>query len=171
MRTARGSSTKLPSPRALVGIADDLLRHFVAVAAGSYRRTVAAAAVIRDADGRTLLVEPGYRERRWDLPGGRIARTESFEEGLVREVREETGLEVRVGRLLVVDTKRKHRVVLIFEAEVVGGEERARPAEIRRLGWFPADRLPEGTDEITRSRVELAERAVTDGGTALHLCP
>ncbi len=41
-----------------------------------------------------------YRPGHWDLPGGHLALGESFEQCLVREVAEETGLEVEVERLL-----------------------------------------------------------------------
>ncbi len=47
---------------------------------------------------------------------------EAVPEGLIREVREETGLEVEVGRLVGLYSKpQKHEVVLTFEARVVGG--------------------------------------------------
>jgi 8-oxo-dGTP diphosphatase len=41
-----------------------------------------------------------YKPGHWDLPGGHLAYTESFEECLRREVQEETGLEVEIGCLL-----------------------------------------------------------------------
>ncbi|MCA1218528.1 NUDIX domain-containing protein [Streptomyces sp. 8L] len=61
-----------------------------------------ADALIRDAEGRVLLVDPTYKDG-WDLPGGML-EDEEPEAGMVREVREELGLDVRAGRLLVVDT-------------------------------------------------------------------
>jgi 8-oxo-dGTP diphosphatase len=56
-------------------------------------------AVIRDAAGRLLLIRRGHDPHRglWSLPGGRIEAGESPEEAVVREVREETGLEVVAG--------------------------------------------------------------------------
>lgn len=57
-------------------------------------------AVVRDADGRLLLVrranEPG--RGRWSLPGGRVQPGESDEQAVARELAEETGLAVSVGR-------------------------------------------------------------------------
>ena len=129
---------------------------------------MAAGAVIRDADGRILLVEPGYRLRRWDLPGGRLVKGESFEDGLVREVHEETGLDVRVGPLRAVDAIRPHRVVLIFEAEVVGGRERTQPGGIRSMRWFPPDGLPELVD-VVRARLDAVAAAIDEGGSARYL--
>jgi len=59
-------------------------------------------AVVHDAAGRLLLVRRGRppAQGRWSLPGGRVGPGESDEAAVVRELREETGLAVSVGRLL-----------------------------------------------------------------------
>jgi 8-oxo-dGTP diphosphatase len=56
-------------------------------------------AVVHDGAGRLLLVQRGHdpHRGRWSLPGGRIETGESPEQAVVREVREETGLEVLPG--------------------------------------------------------------------------
>jgi 8-oxo-dGTP diphosphatase len=56
-------------------------------------------AVVRDDAGRLLLICRGHEPSRglWSLPGGRVEPGETLEAAVVREVREETGLEVRVG--------------------------------------------------------------------------
>ncbi len=61
-----------------------------------------AAAIIRDADGRLLIVNPTYKDG-WELPGGIVEANESPRDGCARELREEIGLDVSVGRMLVVD--------------------------------------------------------------------
>ncbi|MCI2423574.1 NUDIX hydrolase [Saccharopolyspora sp. K220] len=62
----------------------------------------AAGALIQDAAGRVLLVHPLEREC-WEIPGGVVERDESPPEAAERELLEELGLALRVGRLLVVD--------------------------------------------------------------------
>ena len=59
-------------------------------------------AVIRDDEGRLLLIKRGHEPGAglWSLPGGRIEPGETGTQALVREMREETGLTVKVGRLL-----------------------------------------------------------------------
>jgi 8-oxo-dGTP diphosphatase len=59
-------------------------------------------AVIRDDAGRLLMILRGHDPGRglWSIPGGRIEPGETPEQAVVREVREETGLEVSCGPLL-----------------------------------------------------------------------
>jgi ADP-ribose pyrophosphatase YjhB (NUDIX family) len=58
--------------------------------------------LITDPDGRILLVKPNYRPG-WNVPGGVLEADERPEAACAREVREEVGLSVRPGRLLVLD--------------------------------------------------------------------
>jgi 8-oxo-dGTP diphosphatase len=66
------------------------------------RRLPCVGAVIKDQAGRMLLILRGHDPGKglWSIPGGRIEPGETDEEALIREVREETGLEVTCGRLL-----------------------------------------------------------------------
>ena len=64
-------------------------------------RRLAAEALIRDPDGRVLLVEPNYKSD-WTVPGGTVEAGEDPRTGCFREVVEEVGLHLPEGRLLVV---------------------------------------------------------------------
>jgi 8-oxo-dGTP diphosphatase len=61
-----------------------------------------AGAIIRDDHGRLLLVKRGHEPGMglWSVPGGRIEPGESDTDALVRELREETGLIVKPGKLI-----------------------------------------------------------------------
>ena len=63
---------------------------------------VAAGGLITDPLGRVLLVKPNYRDR-WTIPGGICELAESPQDGCGRELAEELGLPIAVGRLLAVD--------------------------------------------------------------------
>lgn len=85
-------------------------------------------------EGKVLLVgnDYGRPELIWSLPGGRLEPGEQYHEGVVREVREETGLEVRAGDLLyTVDARtvidRRHFMTCVFEVFLSdpGGSEPA----------------------------------------------
>jgi 8-oxo-dGTP diphosphatase len=65
-------------------------------------RVPCVGAVIKDSSGRILLIQRGHDPGKglWSVPGGRIEAGESDQQAVVREVREETDLEVSCGPLL-----------------------------------------------------------------------
>jgi ADP-ribose pyrophosphatase YjhB (NUDIX family) len=63
---------------------------------------VAAGGLITDASGRVLLVKPNYRDL-WSLPGGICEHGEPPQAGCARELAEELGMDIPVGRLLATD--------------------------------------------------------------------
>src|SRR4051812_12924157 len=74
------------------------------------RPIVGVGAVIVDHHGRVVIVKRSHEPLKgeWSLPGGTVEVGETLAEALVREVREETGLDVAVGPLIEV-LDRVHR--------------------------------------------------------------
>jgi ADP-ribose pyrophosphatase YjhB (NUDIX family) len=102
-------------------------------------------AVIKDEAGRMLLILRGHDPGKglWSIPGGRIERGESDEEAVIREVREETGLEVICGRLLGAVERSGGPQAIIeirdYKAVVVGGEIAAGDDAADACWTSPAD--------------------------------
>lgn len=108
---------------------------------GRYRRTEGAHILAVDAEGRILVVRTTYLGPGWMLPGGRLERGETPHDGAVRETREETGLEVAVDRLLLVDARPRHDVSFVFGGRVTGGELEPQFGEIAEVGWLHRDEI------------------------------
>jgi 8-oxo-dGTP diphosphatase len=110
------------------------------------RRIPCAGAVIKDDTGRILLILRGHDPGKglWSIPGGRIEPGETDDEAVVREVREETGLEVTCGRLLgsVERPGQAGDVVEIrdYTAVLVGGELAAGD-DAADARWVTPDQL------------------------------
>jgi 8-oxo-dGTP pyrophosphatase MutT (NUDIX family) len=66
------------------------------------RHIAGAGAIFHGIDGKVLLVKPSYRDT-WEIPGGGLEHGEYPFQAAAREVKEETGLDLRPGRLLAVD--------------------------------------------------------------------
>jgi 8-oxo-dGTP diphosphatase len=99
--------------------------------------------------GKVLLVRRGREPAKgaMALPGGIVEYGERLEDCVVREVREETGLETRVVRLIGVFSEpgrdpRGHFVSALYELERTGGELMAGD-DAAETGFYPLDRLPQ----------------------------
>jgi ADP-ribose pyrophosphatase YjhB (NUDIX family) len=87
---------------------------------------VAAGTLFLDDAGRVLLVRPTYKPD-WDIPGGYVESGESPRDACVREIYEELGLRVEVGRLLSVDwaphPDEGDKVLFIFDGGRLGPDQ------------------------------------------------
>jgi ADP-ribose pyrophosphatase YjhB (NUDIX family) len=130
---------------------------------GRYRRTEGAHVLVRDGEGRILVVRTTYLGPGWMLPGGRVERSETPHAAAVRETREETGIEVRLERLLLVDAHRRQNVSFIYAATAVGGTLAPQFAEIAETGWVSRDEIASTSWRLDRLLSYLDE---AEGGIA-----
>ena len=104
---------------------------------------VFAAAVIFNADKKILLVKLTYqRFHPWGLPGGSLDYSETPEDGVIREVREETGLEVGIEKLLLVKSWRPDKVGLYYLCKIKAGTFQPSD-EVSEYGYFSMADLPD----------------------------
>ena len=110
-----------------------------------------AGIVVFDEQGRVLLQKRSRTSELWGFPGGIMELGESAEEAAIREVREETGLEVKIDAMLGVYTKYYHvypngdqaqAIMIIFKGSVVAGELVVDGKETFDLAFFELDNVP-----------------------------
>ncbi|WP_239166360.1 NUDIX domain-containing protein [Actinoplanes italicus] len=138
------------------------------------RKRIGAGVLLRDQRERVLLVEPTYKSH-WEVPGGCVEADESPRAAAGRELREELGLSVPVGRLLVTDwvparDGRTEGLMLIFDGGVLSAEETAGirvPAEeLRGWAWCTAAEAGERLLPLLARRIAAAVRVLPAGGCA-----
>ena len=120
-------------------------------------------------DGRVLLARRAEQpfEGRWDIPGGFLEEGEDPIDGLRRELKEETGLEVEPERFLGVwmdryggDSTAEATLNLYWTVRIVAGDP--EPADdVSELCWFDRDALP-SPDELAFENVPLVLAAWRD---------
>jgi ADP-ribose pyrophosphatase YjhB (NUDIX family) len=133
---------------------------------------LAVGAVIEDEKGRVLLVKHvpergGFWQGKWICPGGRLNLGESIEQGIKREVREETGLEINLTTPLVpfervVKDKGQtmlHVVYIDCLAKLAGGELKVG-SDVGEAVWARREEIPQLWEELhddTKRLLEIAK--------------
>ncbi|MCX8176381.1 MAG: NUDIX hydrolase [Candidatus Bathyarchaeota archaeon] len=135
------------------------------------KRPIVASSALVEKNGKILLVKrrfqphPGW----WALPGGVVEYGETVEETAIREIKEETGLNIEVKKLLgVYDLMVKNEfsgeiekqyTIVCFVCECKSGEEKLKPNyEVLDVRWFN----PEDAKKL--QLVSTTRRALEDAG-------
>ena len=119
--------------------------------------TIGAFAVIFDPQGlgRVLLCHRRDMDL-WNLPGGGLEGNELPTEAVLREVREETGLEVEIERLVGVYGKNDKDLVFTFECRVTGGQL-STSDESDEYGYFAVEQIPPNINPKHVERIRDAQ--------------
>ena len=126
--------------------------------------------ILLSTENKILLVRESA-DGRWSLPGGWGDVGFTPKEVVVKEFKEETGLEVTAEKLLAVFDKKMHPhppqpfyvYKMVFLCSCRGGEI-VPGFDVRDVAYFSIDALPElSEDRILRSQLETLHRRITDG--------
>ena len=126
---------------------------------------VVSAGVVEN--GRVLMVQEGKAHCRgmWGLPGGRVEDGERLDDAIIRELREETGLDVRIAgitRVLRYTSQMGYHTLRVnFLAERVGGSLVVDGSEIIDARWMTYDEIAALADNELRT-VAIARQVVED---------
>jgi 8-oxo-dGTP diphosphatase len=121
--------------------------------------TIGAFAIIFDEQGQVLLCHRRDMDL-WNLPGGGMENSELPTDAVIREAREETGLEVVIERLVGVYGKPdKEELVFAFTCRIVGGQL-SEMDESDACRYFSLEAIPINTPP---KHVERIQDALVDG--------
>lgn len=118
--------------------------------------------IVLDSDQRMLMVKE-VAEQKWAVPGGWVDIFETVKEAAIKEVKQETGLDVSIVRLLAVLQRERYKdyptlvseVVHYFYARVDSGV--LTPShETDEVAWFPLNQLPELSKKTTKEEISRA---------------
>jgi 8-oxo-dGTP pyrophosphatase MutT (NUDIX family) len=139
------------------------------------KHIVGAGVILHDPDGRVLLVKPAYRQDTWEIPGGGAEHGEFPSDTACREVQEELGLDLHLGRLLVVDlvpalpTGQPALLNFLFDGGILTSEQaaliRLDDAEIATWRWTGPDDWDELLAAHLARRVRACAKALSTGHT------
>jgi 8-oxo-dGTP diphosphatase len=116
------------------------------------RHSVSVAGAVVNDDGRVLAIRR-QDNGHWEPPGGVLELDETIEQGLVREIREETGLTITPERLTGVYKNMERGIVaLVFRCSVANGTATAT-REATEIAWLTNDQIRERMDEAYAVRM------------------
>lgn len=119
--------------------------------------TIGVFANILNEDGQILCVQRNYAPYGWTVPGGRLEDGESPEDGVIREVLEETGYRVIVENLVgIYSAPFKSDLVIYFACKILTREVWQPDSEIAAADFFPVQNLPSPMKNNTRIRIQDA---------------
>lgn len=106
--------------------------------------TIGVFGIIFDKQGRVLLVHRKDYDL-WNLPGGRLESGEAPWDGAIREIKEETGFEVEVIKLVGVSSKfNKDDIVFSFLCKIISGQA-TLSRESDKIEYFEINKIPKNT--------------------------
>ncbi|MFC1646999.1 NUDIX domain-containing protein [Patescibacteria group bacterium] len=109
--------------------------------------------------------QTGYEDGKYSLPAGHVEEEETLTENLVREVKEEVGLDIKKydAKLAHVMHRRHNdiRVDYFFTvSKWVGNPKNCEPDKCDDVSWFPINKLPENTVVYIRHAIECWQKGI-----------
>ena len=118
------------------------------------KHIVSAAVIVLNEQNEILLIK-GPR-RGWEMPGGQVEEGESFTDAAVREVKEESGVDIEITKFCGIFQNINDSICnTLFLGKPIGGELTTTP-EALEVGYFPIEQALEMvTWKNFRERIEL----------------
>ena len=142
------------------------------------KKRMGSGALIFNQRGELLLLEPSYKPT-WEIPGGVVEANESPFVCCQREIKEELGLSLTVGRLLCIDYNpstqtRLESLMFIFDGGILSDPQieaiELQASELLSYRFFTMDQLPTNLSPTLRSRITKAwKNRLSNDDQAIYL--
>lgn len=125
---------------------------------------VGVAAVIVKNDKVLLLRRKDSSE--WCAPGGKVELNEKSKDAAVRELKEETGIDIKIKKFLTLTetfNNNMHWLSIFYTADIAKGEPRVmEPEEHDCIGWFPLNALPDKQFLPSKLAMEFYKKTINN---------
>lgn len=116
---------------------------------------------IIEKDGKYLLVQEAKKKcyKKWNFPAGHLEFNESLEQGAIREVKEETGCDVKLNGVCYIANRILDNdlfVMIVFSCELINENISFNENEILDVKWFEYDKVIDMSNELRGSYVKKA---------------
>ena len=125
---------------------------------------VGCGALIINENNETLLVKRGFNSKNqvgvWSKPGGAVEFEEKVEDAVIREIKEELGVDIELIKFLgftnhIIKSENQHWTSFNYLAKIVKGEPQIlEPDKIEEIKWFSFDDLPENLSQTTSEPIQ-----------------
>lgn len=95
----------------------------------------------------------------WCIPGGRLEMFERLEDAVIREVKEEIDVDIKVEKLMgvcdhIIEAENAHWVAMSYLCKIINGEPKImEPDKASEMKWFSLDKLPDKLTITTKKAV------------------
>lgn len=125
---------------------------------------VGCGALIINDQGEVLLQKRGQTSKNeagfWSKPGGAVEYRERVEDAVIREIKEELGIDIELVKLMgftnhIIEAENQHWISFNFLAKIVNGTpQNLEPGKIEEIGWFKLNELPEKLSKTTSEPIQ-----------------
>lgn len=110
---------------------------------------------IIEKDGKYLLVQEAKKKcyEKWNFPAGHLDFNETLKEGAIREIKEETGCDVKLEGVCLIANKNLEDslfVMIVFNAKLINEDIKFDKEEILDVKWFDYDEIVNKMDDMLR---------------------
>lgn len=120
---------------------------------------VGVGAVIVNDDGKILLAKRGKKAQnergKWEFPGGTVEFGDTMKDTILREIKEELGMEIELGDKLpsidhLIPEEKQHWVTSAYIARTKAGKPKIKePEKCEEIGWFDFEQIENMIDELS----------------------